>query len=144
MTTIKEILELKYEISPFFTFKCGPYRDDVYDFNIDYNKADSDKNIVNRVYVDHSFDHRRVWILGSIYFKGKPLFVYEMAGREGDDHTHFYMIDKELYEESLEYIRKNLYDHQYDNLGKEYSLEEDIPEIGIFYGYTLKHFVDDL
>lgn len=52
-----------------------------------------------RWWVDHSFDHRRVWRIGCVFLDDKPVMVIKNAGREGDDYTARDIIDSGLYAE---------------------------------------------
>lgn len=99
------------------------------------------KRVEIRRYVDKSFDCRRGWTLGSVFFDGEPVFIWQVAGRDwGKDFAAHFVTDPEAYARMLTYI---------DSLTPEHALpysvippDEDLPELTTFYGASADNFRD--
>jgi hypothetical protein len=93
-----------------------------------------------KYYKNHCFDGRRVWILASVWYEGKPVMIIQNAGREGDDHSKRFITDKETYIEMVNYI-KTLILPVFSEKEDVYDKEEEIEGLDSFYGYSLNgHF----
>lgn len=80
----------------------------------------------------HSFDDRRYWRLGTVWFDGWPVMITQNAGREGDDHSERFITDRELYGAMLTYL------HSLESFDSEYGdfldPSEDRDDLTAFYG----------
>jgi hypothetical protein len=68
-------------------------------------EPEEDRMIETRLYRDVAFDDRRCWTLGSIWFLGGPVLIFQEAGREGRDHRRRYVVDRELYWKMVAYLQ---------------------------------------
>lgn len=84
-------------------------------------------------------DYRRFWELGAFYYKDELIFIYQNAGREGDDFSNKYVINVKMYLELLHELQKLIPLENYgSNLKEEYKLEDDIEGLDEFYGCDLE------
>jgi hypothetical protein len=56
-------------------------------------------------YVNHNFDHRRIWRLAAVTLDNYPFMIIQNAGREGDDHYERFITDYAVYQAAVTYIK---------------------------------------
>lgn len=111
--------------------------------NIDFYNicAEASKRVELRFYADVDFDGRRVWVLFSVWFDGKPVMICQEAGREGSDHRATFVTDLETYKALSAYI-VTLYDNEEDDDDDSFDPNDDIPDLTEFYNRNLSEFYD--
>jgi hypothetical protein len=57
-----------------------------------------------RIFKEFHFDSRRFWRLAAVYLDGEPVMITQNAGREGDDFTRRFIIDRDRYFELVRAI----------------------------------------
>jgi hypothetical protein len=84
-----------------------------------------------RLYEDYSFDGRRIWVLGSVWFDDQPVLIFQNAGREGRDHSARYITDPTRYWAMLGYLQSLV-------ISTSDTLDPDVNcyELTDFYGCT--------
>lgn len=104
-------------------------------FTFEINEQIETHERVSTEYVaDHCFDGRRCQTMAIVKFDGEPVFVYQRAGRDGDDHKQMWIISKARLRQLREYIRS--FFPEPDN-EEETPLDKEMPEISIFYGNSI-------
>jgi hypothetical protein len=104
-------------------------------FHADANdKIEAEQRIRTDYIVDHCFDGRRCQTMAIVKFDGEPVFVYQRAGREGDDHKQMWIISKPRLKQMRDYVRT--FFPEPDNQ-EETPLDKEMPEISIFYGNSI-------
>lgn len=96
--------------------------------------------IVIKYYKEHYFDYRRIWALASVYFDGKPVMVIQNAGREGDDYSRRYIIDKANYIKMIQFIPTLIQPSIDLEIRNVVDPEQDIEGLDEFYGYKLNGY----
>ncbi len=106
---------------------------DAFDFDADLNTR-----VVIKTYADMCFDGERIWCFESVWFDGRPVMIVQYAGRGGDDDSDDFITDKEAYLEMVSYF-ESLCEKGAETFNV-YSLDEDIKDLGDFYGHRLSDF----
>jgi len=101
-----------------------------------------DHAIEIRYVENHQFDTRRIWVLGSVWYKGKPVMVIQNAGREGDDHAKCFVTDVTMYCEMVQHLlvqcaKNTKVELQADEKISIVDIEAEIPNLTEFYSYDL-------
>lgn len=126
----------------FFAYFQGSYYDhlqelDVIDDTVVAIKKSLDIRI--DVYKDFCYDGRRTWRLCSVYWKETPVMIIQNAGREGDDYTNRFILNREKYIEMIECLRDLIvFDQNFDYIGNDcVDVEDDVPNLIDFYNQSL-------
>jgi hypothetical protein len=99
---------------------------------------DPGKRVELRFYEDHNVDHRRNWVLASVWLDGRPFMIVQNAGREGDDHAKRFITDAATYVEAARYLKslclpQETRDGPTDIVG----VDDDLRGLTEFYGSRL-------
>lgn len=65
---------------------------------------EKDRPFEVRYYIDHQFDHRRILVLASVWWKEKPVAICAKGGREGGDYEEVAITDKARWDEMLAWV----------------------------------------
>lgn len=92
-----------------------------------------------RVYEHHVFScMRRIWRLAAVFFDGLPVMIMQSAGREGDDHTHRFVVDVASYHAMVGHMLSLMREDAIDDRDTgRVSMDDDIPDLARFYGCEL-------
>jgi len=101
--------------------------------------VDDEKNlrIEIRYYANHCFDGERTFSFFSVWLDDKPFMICECAGRGGTDCQEFFVTDRSLYNDAATYIQDI---GNVETEPESQSPDEDIEELGEFYGYNVLKF----
>ena len=99
-------------------------------------ELESNQRVEVRYLKDFCFDGRRVWILASVWFDGKPVMIIQNAGREGSDHERRFLTDTSTYKEMVGYIQSLLSSVTEDDLVIT-DPDSEVPDLDKFYGHSL-------
>lgn len=112
MKTIKELLtytpeRVTYDLTEISSsMKCHFEEPEIPSISNDlWSIKDKNTKIKIHVLKDFNFDGRRGWMLSIVYFEDKPFMITQNAGREYDDIFNKFIIDNELYKESIRYLK---------------------------------------
>lgn len=85
--------------------------------------------------VDQSYDGDRYAALYTLWFKGKPVGIFQVAGRSGCDHFQRWITDSAVYAELCNYLRNKLAEG--DDRVEVYDPEHEVypEEVFSFYGH---------
>ena len=108
-------------------------------FDLDTDGIEAAKRIEIREIVNHDFDGRRVWILETVWFDGKPVMVINASGRDADEYHERWITDGDLFAEMIKWIRTFM---PTDVPGDFVEASRPIPEMTEFYGSTIHEFYD--
>ena len=96
-----------------------------------------------RVIKRFDFDHRRFWLLATVWMDKKPVMIIQNAGREGDDHNARFITDEPLYKEMIFHIRELFLPRCRDiHYVETINSELKIPILTAFYGNSLDGYFD--
>lgn len=93
-------------------------------------------------YVNYCYDGEREWTIVGIYFVDQPLMILQSAGRGGKDYTKRFIVNKEMYVNFIKHVNSLIVfkDHYKKFLDADIvSMDEDVSEIGNFYGDTIEN-----
>ena len=133
-----------YEMAPesttmdIFDLNNGHYYDHIPEIGVDdWWNIDFSKNsrIEIRTIKYHCFDGRRTWELRTVWFDNKPVMVIQNAGREGDDYAKRYVTDRDAYTKMVGYLLSLMRTGNFSDT--VHDMDEDIPDLGTFWGYSL-------
>ena len=107
----------------------------IYDLNTELFKEKNTKISID-FYKNHSYDGRRIWRLAVVVFDNKKVMFVQNAGREGDDHSERFILNREAYLEMVDYLKS--FEYKDDNSDiKEWGMEENIGGLTSFYSQDL-------
>lgn len=133
--TPRELLRRKVEYTtndPYRLFK----HIDIDEWSVDDDAIEAEGLVRIDWFKDFCFDGRRSWSLGAVYFKGDAVMILQSAGREGDDYTNEYIINKDGQKELCAYIRSKTKIETEDSI-HSYGMDEDILCLTSFYSNDL-------
>lgn len=78
-------------------------------------------------------DGTRFWKLASVWFQGKPVGLFQNAGRHGSDHQARYIVDLPLYGQLIGYLL-SLYSFEDIDDWDVVAMDDDNPDLTTFYG----------
>lgn len=88
-----------------------------------------------RWYVQATTDYgERVWYIGAVFFKNKPVLLFTEAGRSGRDHSVTKITDSNLYKEMYVWIQSKCIEEEVINT------VDDSSELEDFYGMNINNF----
>lgn len=96
------------------------------------HQEDSDQ-IEIRTLEYHNVDGTRIWKLATVWFQGKPVGIFQKAGRSGRDHQARFIVDLPLYCELIAYLF-SLYSFEDIDDWDVIPMDEDNPDLTEFYG----------
>jgi hypothetical protein len=127
------------EVSDMFnTASCWPLIERGYAW--DGHKYKGHDRIKVKIHAEHWDDHRRFWILFSVWLDDEPVCAGRSAGREGDDHYDRWIVDQPRYFELAGLINAmNPEPLEEDVNCRIVGMDEDLGEgdINSWYGRTL-------
>lgn len=89
-------------------------------------------------YKDHNYDVRRIWRLCSVLFDNEYVMIIQNAGREGDDYSERFIVDKTAYDNMIEHLCCISVLNTEDESSKCcVDIDKDIPSLDNFYGDSL-------
>lgn len=113
--------------------------DEVSPYDLDLDVVEAEKRIEVRELVNHDFDGRRVWMLRTIWFDGKPVMVVSASGRDADEYHDRWITDGNQYADMIRYLRS--FTPQTQERGFV-EASAKIPAMTEFYGSTIHDFYD--
>ena len=123
-----------------FSYNHVPEISDDLLVNINFVKAD---RVDIEFLKNWNFDFRRVWILATVWFDGKPVMIIQNAGREGDDHSRRFITDSETFFQMISYIRTLLVNIvKIDNKILAINADEHNARLTEFYGNKLDGYFE--
>ena len=102
-------------------------------------EPETDERIEVREYKHVDFDGTRNWWLGSVWFDGRPVLIFQEAGRSRSDHYEKWIVDPDAYWDLVKYSytlprTEDAHHNQFaTDLDKEMG-----DELTSFYGCTLE------
>lgn len=102
-------------------------------------EAEEDERVEVREYAYVDFDGRRIWQLASVWFDGKPVLIFQSAGREGVDHHERFIVDPDHYWELVKYSYTLPRSAEAPHRERAIDVDRDMGDkLTSFYGCTLK------
>lgn len=138
----KDLYNMDVESS---TKSLSPLTGSYYNFVPEINTDDTwlgglenDKVVIKTVKCFY-YDHRRLWLLQTVWYDNKPVMIIQNAGREGDDHTERFITDISTYKNMIEYINSLIvHNDNYTTSMNDYIDDhENIESLTNFYGQSL-------
>lgn len=109
----------------------------IHDFGTEVSAAIvGEGRFVIKSLVDETYDDRRYSQMCSIWFDGKPVLIFQEAGRSGRDHFKRWLTDKVAYAEMLSYLIEKLSDEPETELDDLIDPDTEVypEELLCFYG----------
>jgi len=102
-------------------------------------EPEEDERIETREYAHVNFDGTRNWALGSVWFDGKAVLIFQEAGRSRSDHYERWIVDSDAYWELVKYSYSLPRGDDARHREQAISLDADMgDDLTSFYGCTLE------
>jgi hypothetical protein len=108
-------------------------------YDIDTDKVEEAKRIEIRDIANIDYDGRRVWMLQTVWFDGKPVMVLTTSGRDADEYHDRWITDGQAFADMLTWLRSFL---PADEASGFVKADAKIPAMTEFYGHTIHDYYD--
>lgn len=113
----------------------GPFMPEIDSLEIDYPRAEKQKELEVRTHFDPYIDGRRVCTIRSFWFKEKPFMITRSGGREGRDEYDRFVTDIDLYRKVVDFCRgfeENPEEEKFEDI---YDPTEELETLEYFYNH---------
>lgn len=134
-STARELLESKPTFEDYDSIWSWRYSFfEVEFYRLNDKQFAADRRVRTAYYGDFNFDGIRGWTLCAVFFDGKPVSIFQSAGRDNRDHRREIVVSYTLRREFVQYLISLVGP---DENEKDVSLDAEDASICFFYGDTL-------